>query len=78
MHIHLKNIGPAIRKRRELLGLLQPDLAAISGVSTRTIQLIELGQGNPSLETLIKLIDPLGLELTLSIKQPETPPINEL
>jgi transcriptional regulator with XRE-family HTH domain len=64
-----EDIGCLLRKRRELLGLLQPQLAAISGVSIRTIQLVEMGKGNPSLETLIKLADPLGLQIDLSIKE---------
>lgn len=64
-----ENIGYLLRKRRELLGLLQPQLAAISGVSIRTIQLVEMGKGNPSLDTLIKLADPLGLQIQLSIKE---------
>jgi y4mF family transcriptional regulator len=64
------NIGETIRKRRELLGLLQPQLASISGVSTRTIQLVEQGKGNPSLDTLIKIADPLGLTINLSLKEP--------
>ena len=64
-----ENIGHVLRKRRELLGLLQPQLAAISGVSIRTIQLVEMGKGNPSLETLIKLADLLGLQIDLSIKE---------
>ena len=63
------NIGDAIKKRRELLGLLQPQLASISGVSTRTIQLVEMGKGNPSLDTLIKIVDPLGLQVNLSLKE---------
>lgn len=66
----MENLGTRIRNRRVLLGLLQPELATISGISTRTIQLIERGQGNPSLETLIKLIDPLGLRIDLVLKVP--------
>lgn len=69
MRNELENIGHLLRKRRELLGLLQPQLAAISGVSIRTIQLVEMGKGNPSLDTLIKLADPLGLQIQLSIKE---------
>ena len=64
------NMGESIRKRRELLGLLQPQLSSISGISTRTIQLVEMGKGNPSLETLIKIADPLGLRVHLSLKEP--------
>ena len=70
MRNELINIGEIIRKRRELLGLLQPQLASISGVSTRTIQLVEMGKGNPSLETLMKIADPLGLRINLSLKDP--------
>jgi transcriptional regulator with XRE-family HTH domain len=66
----MENLGTRIQKRRVLLGLSQSELAAISGISTRTIQLTERGQGNPSLETLIKLIDPLGLQIELVLKNP--------
>lgn len=64
------NLGEKLRQRRELLGLLQSQLAALSGVSTRTIQLVEQGKGNPSLDTLFQLADPLGLRLDLGLKEP--------
>ena len=66
----MMKIGEVIRQRRELLGLVQPQLSALSGVNTRTIQLVEQGKGNPSLETLINLIEPLGLNLELVLKKP--------
>lgn len=66
----MRNLGETIRQRRELLGLIQSQLAALSGISTRTIQLVEQGIGNPSIGTLTKLADPLGLNLELSIKDP--------
>jgi len=62
------SIGAAIKKRRELLGLLQPQLAAIAGVGIRTIQLVEAGKGNPALDTLLQLAEPLGLSLQLTLK----------
>jgi y4mF family transcriptional regulator len=62
-------IGEAIKKRRELLGLLQPQLATISGISRRTIQLVENGKANPSLDTLLKIADPLGLTIELAVKK---------
>lgn len=68
MRIKLEEIGSSIRKRRELLDLLQTRLAQIAGVSTRTIQLVEMGKANPSLETLLKITEPLGLELKLTLK----------
>ena len=62
-------LGTVIRQRRELLELLQPQLADLSGISTRTIQLVEQGKSNPSLDTLVRLADPLGLSLELILKQ---------
>lgn len=62
-------IGGRIRERRELLGLLQPRLAALAGVSIRTVQLVEQGKGNPSLDTLLKIMDPLGLSFELVLKK---------
>lgn len=70
MRDRILKIGDIIRQRREILGLLQPQLSALSGVNTRTIQLVEQGKGNPSLETLLSLIDPLGLNLELVLKKP--------
>jgi DNA-binding XRE family transcriptional regulator len=70
MRNEMMEIGSSIRKRRELLGLLQPRLAAIAGVSRRTLQLIEAGKANPSLDILLKIADPLGLTVKLTLKEP--------
>ena len=61
-------IGEIVRQRRELLGLLQSQLASISGVGLRTLQLVEGGKGNPSLDKLLRIVDPLGLTLELVLK----------
>lgn len=63
-------LGEELKQRRELLGLLQSQLAQLSGISSRTIQLVEQGKGNPSLETLLRLADPLGLRVDFVLKQP--------
>lgn len=70
MRERMIKLGDMIRQRRELLGLLQPQLASISGVSIRTIQLIEQGKGNPSLDTLLRLTETIGYELALILKEP--------
>ena len=70
MHFSMTDLGGKLRERRELLGLFQSQLAALSGVSTRTIQLVEQGKGNPSLDTLLQLADPLGLSFDLVLKEP--------
>lgn len=62
-------LGETLRQRRELLGIVQPQLSLLSGISTRTIQLVEQGKGNPSLETILQLADPLGLQLALMLKE---------
>jgi y4mF family transcriptional regulator len=67
-------IGEKIKQRRELLGLIQHDLALMAEISTRTIQLLEQGKGNPSLDTLLRVADPLGLELDVVIKTPHKNP----
>jgi transcriptional regulator with XRE-family HTH domain len=70
MRTAMIDLGEKLRQRRELLGLFQSQLAALSDVSTRTIQLVEQGKGNPSLSTLFQLADPLGLRLDLLLKEP--------
>ena len=57
-----------IKERRQLLGISQEELAEISGVGLRTIKQIETNKANPSLKTLTKLLDVLGLELELKLK----------
>ena len=63
-----KKLGRAIRARRKELRLSQNDLKDYSGVHNVTISLIENGKYNPSINELEKIITPLGLELTLMIK----------
>ena len=63
------NFGKIIKERRNLLGLTQQDLADYSGLSLRIIKSIETGKGNPSLNTLHKLVDILGLEIILQVKE---------
>lgn len=58
-----------IKDRRVLLNITQQDLADISGVSLRTIKAIEKGNGNPSIDTLRKIADALGLELIMKVRE---------
>lgn len=63
------SIGIAIRERRKELGITQPHLAELAGVSTNTLYKLERGQGNPTLEVLNKLAEVLGMELKLVVKK---------
>lgn len=62
-------IGEQIRLRRKELMITQPDLAEIAGISINTLYKIERGQANPTIGVLGKLLDVLGLEITVCIKQ---------
>ncbi|MCR5326133.1 MAG: helix-turn-helix domain-containing protein [Bacteroidales bacterium] len=63
--------GKQIKKRRKLLGVTQKQLADLSGIGINTLTKIERDEGNPTLEVLNRVLDTLGLMLTISIKQPE-------
>jgi transcriptional regulator with XRE-family HTH domain len=65
-----EDIYKKIKERRALLGITQQDLADISGVALRTIKQIETGKGNPSINTLAKIADVLGMYIDLVIKNP--------
>lgn len=58
-----------IRERRALLGLTQQDLADYTGLSLRIIKSIEAGKGNPSMSTLTKIAEVLGLEIILKVRE---------
>ena len=55
----------AIIKQRNELGLSQRDLAANCGMPQSSVERIESLQTSPNLATLLKLLRPLGLKLTI-------------
>ena len=63
------NIGNIIKERRAMLGISQQDMADYSGVGISTVKDLERGVGNPSIQTLQKLLDIVGLEMILQVKQ---------
>jgi transcriptional regulator with XRE-family HTH domain len=67
--MHLKNIIQQIKARREMLNVTQEALAELSGVGLRTLKQIETGKGNPTIGTIQKLLDILGMELLLQVKK---------
>lgn len=58
-----------LKERRALLGLTQQDLADYTGLSLRIIKSIEVGKGNPTVGTLCKIAEVLGLEIRLKVKE---------
>ncbi len=60
--------GRIIKQRRDILNITQKDLSAISGVTLRKLSDIEAGLANPTLHTLVKVMDALGLVLDIKVK----------
>lgn len=60
--------GELIKERRTVLGLTQQDLSDYTGLSLRIIKSVEAEKGNPSLKTLEKIADVLGLEIIIKVK----------
>jgi transcriptional regulator with XRE-family HTH domain len=67
--MHQKSIVETLKMRRNRLQVNQESLALLTGVSVRTIKQLESGKGNPTLETIQKLADVLGLEIRLEINK---------
>ncbi len=66
--MHFKELIRAVKDRRESLNITQETLAELSGVGLRTLKQFESGKGNPTLMTLQKLSDAMGMEVTLKLK----------
>ena len=62
----LSNIINAIIRRRNELGYSQRDLANLCNIPQSTVARIEKLIVNPNLDTLFKILIPLGLTLTVS------------
>jgi len=65
----LKDLASTLIMRRQVLGITQEQLSKLSKVGIKTIYKLEQGVGNPSLDTLEKLMDVLGLELAIKLKK---------
>ncbi|MBP3256385.1 MAG: helix-turn-helix transcriptional regulator [Bacteroidales bacterium] len=61
-------IGAQIKQRRKHLKVTQRQLADLSGVGINTLTKIERDEANPTLSLLNRILDTLGLELTVSVK----------
>ena len=66
--MHFLELINKIKERRNSLDVTQESLAELSGVGLRTLKQFESGKGNPTLNTLQKLADVLGLQISLKFK----------
>ncbi len=58
-----------MKSRRKTLSISQLDLAEMAEVSLATVKDIERGKGNPSLATVNKIIEVLGMEIIFQVRQ---------
>jgi len=67
--MHINELIQTIKERRQMLKVTQETLAELSGVGLRTLKQFESGKGNPTLLTLQKLADVLGMEICLQVRK---------
>lgn len=68
-----KLIAEEVSKRRQQLNMEQKDVSDYAGSSLGTISKLENGKANISIDNLEKILDTLGLEIVIRIKQTEQP-----
>ncbi len=70
--MHFDELIKTIKERRKIMQITQETLAELSGVGLRTLKQFESGKGNPTLLTIHKLANVLGMEICLKIKDIST------
>ncbi|CAM3935109.1 helix-turn-helix domain-containing protein [Arcobacter cloacae] len=63
----VNKIGRIIKKRRKELNLELKDLQDYSGINYASISDIENGKANPTIKTLEKLLDVLGMQINIEV-----------
>jgi y4mF family transcriptional regulator len=61
-------LSAEVRARRTALRLTQHDLAELAGVSERFVRFVEQGKRSVQLDSLLALLETLGLELRLATR----------
>lgn len=65
----IADIVGAVIRQRNALGISQRELATMCNMSQSSVARIETLKTTPNLETLVKLFEPLGLTLTVSVNE---------
>lgn len=63
------NLQEVMKSRRKALGISQQDLSEMAGIGLATIKDIERGKGNPSLSTVTRILDILGMDIVFRVRQ---------
>jgi len=67
--MHISDITRVIKERRKVLGVNQEQLSELTDIGLRTIKGLEAGKTNPTLNTLVTILDVLGLSLEIITKK---------
>ena len=67
-------IASVIRGTRRDRGLRQDELALAAGVSTKTLHNLENGMSRPRVDTLLRVLQALGLALEIVTRAPTARP----
>ena len=66
------NVARLLRQERERQGISMTSLAEKAGLSQQMVSYVERELRNPTLDTLLRITDALGVELSTLIKRAET------
>ncbi|MDQ3725435.1 MAG: helix-turn-helix domain-containing protein [Actinomycetota bacterium] len=61
-----EEVGAVVRNQREHVGLRQDELALAAGVSARVVHQIEHGKPTSRIDSVLAVLDGLGLTLEVS------------
>jgi transcriptional regulator with XRE-family HTH domain len=64
-----QEVARLLRETREKRRISKNALAQLSGISRRMIGFVERGERNPTLDTLLRLTDAMGVDLEALIKK---------
>lgn len=64
-----QSIGQQVKNRRSEFNLTQEQLADLAGVAVRTVHEIEHDKASLRLDSLVPVLEALGLELHVRIRQ---------
>lgn len=67
--MHINELKKAIKERRKILDINQKQLSELAEIGLRTIKGLESGKTNPTLKTIVTILDILGLELKIKTKK---------
>lgn len=67
--IGLMELSDVLKSRRKTLAISQLDLAEMAGVGLATVKDIERKKGNPSMSTVLRILEVLGMEIIFQVRK---------